>query len=123
MGKDGHDQRLKVYWRTEAATVEKRHGLGSAIEPLRAAGRDSERELFGLACFLDYAESVADQRFIHANLRNRMLHFQNVSAAEHRLHGFQLRRACFGAKDLTLSIAVGIAHPYSHQETIQLGFR
>ena len=58
-----------------SAAFDQRVGLHRAIQRLRAAGADAEREPFMRARALDERQHVVDDRFIHLNLLHGALQF------------------------------------------------
>src|SRR5258708_13752940 len=54
VGKDGDDEGFEIFGSAVIAALEEGHGLGGAVEHLRASGRYSEGELLRLASHSDY---------------------------------------------------------------------
>src|SRR5438552_5579686 len=93
--KDRYRKRLEIFRRAKATAIEKGRSLGRPVEHLRATRRHSQREVLRVAGLTDNSKRIVDQRIIDANLRNWLLHFQDIGAVQHRFHYVQLARADF----------------------------
>src|SRR6266849_9309338 len=120
VGEDGDDQGLEIFGSAVIAAIQEGHGLGGAVEHLRASGRYSQGEILGLAGLADDIQHVRDERFVHVDLAYGLLAFDYVGGVEHGAEVFELGGAGLGAQDLALGVAFGISHAHSHQETIEL---
>src|SRR5258708_3855935 len=120
VGKDGDDEGLEIFGSAVIAALEEGHGLGGAVEHLRASRGYSERKILGLARLAHYVQQVRDERFVHMDLGYGLLDFDYVGGAEHGAQVVELGSAGFGAQDLALGVAFGISHANPHQETIEL---
>src|SRR5207253_5218359 len=102
MSEHRHGEGLEIFGNAEAAAVEESHGLGGTIEHLRSARRNAKSQLFVLASAGDDFESVIHQGIVNFHLGDNLLHFKDVGAAQYWFKVFELRRASFGPKNLSL---------------------
>ena len=78
MRENGDCQQFEIVGNAVIAAVEKCACLRSALEHQRAARRDAELKLFAVTRAMHDLDSVVVQARIDANLRDLMLHCENV---------------------------------------------
>src|SRR6266403_1595507 len=123
MREDGDGELLEIVWQAEIAAIEESAGLRGALQHQSAAWADAERELLSFSGSGDNFERVVVQAGIDFDLRDGMLHRQNIADVRYwleRLHGVG---AGAHAQDFALGFVRRVAHADAHEEAIELRFR
>src|SRR5690348_12070841 len=110
MCKNGNGEAFEIMWRGKASALDESQSLSGAIKHERSTRRNTERELLGISCLLHNLEHVVDERLVDANLLYLVLHFHNVTAAQHRSHFVEARSAGLGAQNFPLALSRRIGH-------------
>src|SRR5258705_12606210 len=116
MRKNGDSELLEIVGQAEIAAIEESAGLRGALQHQSATRADAERKLLRFSGAGDNFESVVVQAGIDFDLRNGMLHGQNIADIRDGLE--RLNRVGAGAneKKLPISFVRRVTHPDAHDE-------
>jgi len=114
---------LEVVGKAIVAAIEEGAGLRSALEHESAAGADAERQLFALARAVDDFESVIVQAGVHLDVRDGVLHGENIANIGDGIERFERIIANTLAQNFLFRFVRGITHLNAHQKAVELRFR
>ena len=122
--RENRDRELfEIVGQAEIAAIEESAGLRGALEHQSATRADAERKLLGFSGAGDNFESVIVQAGIDFDLRDGVLHRQNIVDIRDGLERLHRVGAGAHAQDFALGFVRRVAHADAHQEPIELRFR
>src|SRR5260370_22289499 len=123
MRKNGYGELLEVIREAEVAAIEESAGLCRALQHQGAARAYAERKLIGFAGARNDFERVVVQAGIHFDLRDGVLHGENIAHAGNRFERADRIVADARAENFALGFVRGVAHADAHQKTVELRLR
>src|SRR5712692_2164153 len=123
MRENGNGELFEVVGEAIVAAIEEGAGLRGALEHECAAGADAERKLLTLARAVDDLESVIVQAGVDLDVRDGVLHGENIADIRDRIEGIERIIANALAENFLFRFVRGIAHLDAHQKAVELRFR
>src|SRR5216684_942334 len=123
MRENGNGEPFEIVGEAEPAAIKVGAGLRGALEHERAARADAESKLLAFARAVDDLESVIVEARVDLDVRDGVLHGENIGDVRDRIERIERIIANALAENFLFGFVRGIAHLDAHQKAVELRFR
>src|SRR5713101_474949 len=120
---NGNGEPFEIVGEAEPAAIKVGAGLRGALEHERAARADAESKLLAFARAVDDLESVIVEARVDLDVRDGVLHGENIGDVRDRIERIERIIANALAENFLFGFVRGIAHLDAHQKAVELRLR